>query len=79
VLIKDYNLEIYYHPSKANVVADALSRKAYCHHLVTQKIELCEEMRKLNLTIVPHPLNYILTVYPVLDEQIKEPRRMTRS
>jgi hypothetical protein len=28
-LIKDYNLKIHYHPDKANVVADALSRKAY--------------------------------------------------
>src|SRR6185369_4605494 len=30
-LIKDYDLEIHYHPSKANVVADALSRKASCN------------------------------------------------
>jgi hypothetical protein len=28
-LIKNYNLEVYYHPRKANVVADALSRKSY--------------------------------------------------
>ena len=28
-LIKDYNLEVYYHPRKANVVADALSRKSH--------------------------------------------------
>jgi hypothetical protein len=27
-LIKDYDCEINYHPSKANVVADALSRKS---------------------------------------------------
>jgi hypothetical protein len=28
-LIKDYDLEIHYHPGNANVVADALSRKAH--------------------------------------------------
>jgi hypothetical protein len=71
-LIKDYNLEIHYHPGKANVVVDTLNLKAYCHHLVTQKPELCEEMRKLNLTIVPHSLNCNLTVHPVIDNQIKE-------
>jgi hypothetical protein len=32
-LIKDYDLEIHYHPDKANVVANALSRKAHCNHL----------------------------------------------
>jgi hypothetical protein len=30
-LIKDYDLGINYHPEKANVVADALSRKKYCN------------------------------------------------
>ena len=28
-LIKDYNLEVHYHPRKANVVADALSLKSH--------------------------------------------------
>ena len=32
-LIKDYQLEIHYYPGKANVVADALSRKSYLNHL----------------------------------------------
>ena len=30
-LIKDYNLEVHYHPGKANVVADALSWKSHCN------------------------------------------------
>jgi hypothetical protein len=32
-LIKDYKLQVHYHPGKANVVADALSRKSHCHSL----------------------------------------------
>ena len=28
-LIKDYNLEVHYHPRKVNVVADALSQKSH--------------------------------------------------
>ena len=30
-LIKDYNLEVHYNLGKANVVADALSRKSHCN------------------------------------------------
>jgi hypothetical protein len=32
-LIKNYELEVHYHPGKANVVIDALSRKAHCNYL----------------------------------------------
>jgi len=54
-LIKDYELEVHYHPGKANVVADALSRKAHCHCLsaIPLSESLCFEMEKLNLSIVP--------------------------
>ena len=30
-MIKDYNLEVHYHPGKANVVADVLTRKSHCN------------------------------------------------
>src|SRR5688572_12859783 len=55
-LIKDYDLEIHYHPGKANVVADARSRKASCHCLTvrTPDITLCQEMEKLNLGMIQH-------------------------
>jgi hypothetical protein len=55
-LIKDYDLEIHYHPGKANVVADALSHKASCHCLKvgTSDTTLCQEMEKLNLEMIQH-------------------------
>ena len=48
-LIKDYDLEIHYHPSKANVVADALSCKASysCISATVVHTTLCQEMEKI--------------------------------
>ena len=43
-LIKDYNLEIHYHPGKANVVADALRRKSYGQQLVPKNTHLQEKI-----------------------------------
>jgi hypothetical protein len=53
-LIKDYDLRINYHPGKANVVADALSRKSHVSQIVVDSMpfELCEEFNSLNLRIV---------------------------
>jgi hypothetical protein len=53
-LIMDYDLGINYHPRKANVVADALSRRSHVSQLVvdSMQFELCEEFDKLNLRIV---------------------------
>jgi hypothetical protein len=53
-LIKDYDLRINYHPGKANVVADALSRRSHVSQLVVDHMpfELCEEFDKLDLRIV---------------------------
>jgi hypothetical protein len=71
-LIKDYDLEVHYHPGKANVVVDALSRKAQCNCLTIESkvTSLCDELRKLNMEVVsPGTLDYIL-VEPSLQEQI---------
>jgi len=72
VLIKDYDLEIHYHPGKANVVADALSRKASCSCISATGVHatLCQEMEKLNLTIVAEGTLTNLTLTPTLRDRI---------
>jgi hypothetical protein len=50
-LIKDYDLGINYQPGKANVVADALSRRSHVNMLATRELllEFGKEFEKLNL------------------------------
>jgi hypothetical protein len=71
-LIKDYDLEIHYHPGKANVVADALSRKASCNCISVTPMHatLCQEMEKLNLAIVAEGTLTHITLTPTLRDQI---------
>jgi hypothetical protein len=79
-LIKDYDLEVHYHPCKANVVADALSRKAHCYCLSVEAFNetLCWEMRKLNLEIVSQgDLNH-LSVEATLREDIVLAQRCSK-
>jgi hypothetical protein len=59
-LIKDYDLEIHYHPGKANLVANALSRKEHVHAAIINQLpdELVEDFAKLKLGIVAHTRSY---------------------
>ena len=71
------DLGLNYQPGKANVVADALSRKSYCNTLMIQQHppSLCEEFSKLNLELVPSGHLNNLEVKPSLEYQIKEAQK----
>jgi ribonuclease HI len=76
-LIKDYDLNIHYHPGKANVVADALSRKHYCNNLMVREEQpaLHEELEKLSLEIVEEgQLNQLWVKY-TLEDQIRQAQK----
>jgi hypothetical protein len=59
-LIKDYELEVHYHPGKANVIADALSRKAHCNYLPAVRLtgeesstRVLSDLSLFNITLMP--------------------------
>jgi hypothetical protein len=70
-LIKDYNLEIHYHPSKANLVADALSRKEHVHSSIVGQLpdEIVEDFRRLNPGIVAHTEGVTIDVEPTFEKE----------
>jgi len=48
--LKDYDFELLYHPDKANVVADALSKKmVHVSVMMIKELELIEKLRDMNL------------------------------
>jgi ribonuclease HI len=76
-LIKDYDLNIHYHPGKANVVANALSRKHYCNNLMVREEQpaLHEKLEKLNLEIVEEGKLNELRVKYTLEDQIRQAQK----
>ncbi|XP_074293332.1 uncharacterized protein LOC141620328 [Silene latifolia] len=72
--IGDYDMEIIYHERKANVVADALSRK-FVHALCTaiSRVRLHEEVEKMGISLIKKGDTVgDLTIEPELYAEIKE-------
>jgi hypothetical protein len=71
-LIKDYDLEIHYHPGKVNLVADALSRKEHVHATIVAQIpdEIAKDFRRLNLGIVAHTEGVTIDAESTLEQEI---------
>ena len=67
-------MKLHYHPGKANVVADTLSRKSYVNTLVTGGMpkELAEDLRELRFEIVPRGYVAAMEVQSTLLGKIRE-------
>jgi hypothetical protein len=73
-LIKDYELEIHYHLGKANVVADALSRKSQVNMLATHPMpfELAKEFDRLSLGFLNNTQGVTIELEPTLEQDIRK-------
>ncbi|WVZ70548.1 hypothetical protein U9M48_019207, partial [Paspalum notatum var. saurae] len=76
-LIKDYDLEVHYHLGKANVVADALSRKAHCNVIEAHPTVrvICYEMNEIEMPTEHHAELYSLIIEPTIKDQITEAQK----
>jgi hypothetical protein len=73
-VIKDYELEIYYHPDKANMVADALSRKSQVNMLAAHPMsyELAKEFDRLSLGFLNNTQGVTVKLEPTLEQVIRK-------
>jgi hypothetical protein len=71
-LIKDYDLEVHYHPGKANVVVDALSWKSQCSCVMMDSCinTLCDELSKMKIEVIPSGALSHISVETTLRDQI---------
>jgi hypothetical protein len=73
-LIKDYELEVRYHPGKANIIVDALSRKAHYNYL--SAIRLTGEESSTH--VLPDLPLFNITLTSTLRDEIKADPKVTQ-
>ncbi|WVZ53320.1 hypothetical protein U9M48_004284 [Paspalum notatum var. saurae] len=74
-LIKNYDLEIHYHPGKTNIVADALNRKSQISLLWARELpdELAIEFDRLSLGFLNNTEGTVsMEIEPTLEQEIRK-------
>jgi hypothetical protein len=64
-LIKNYELEVHYHPGKANVIVDALNCKAHCNYLPAVRLTGEESSTR----VLPNLSLFNITLTPTLRDE----------
>src|SRR3954464_13204051 len=80
-LIKDYDLDIHYHPGKDNVVADALSRLP-CRlnsMILKEQPSLHKELEDFRMEVMSEGFLASIELQPTLISQIKEAQKVNAS
>jgi hypothetical protein len=70
-LIKDCEVEVPYHPGKANVIADALSRKAPCNYLP----DVCLTREESRTQVLPNLSLFNIILTPTSRDEIIDAQR----
>src|SRR5215216_3929011 len=73
-------MRLHYHPGKANVVADAFSRKSYVNTLIAGGLPqvLVDDLRELRLEIVPRGFVAAMEIQSTLLGRIQEAQKMDK-